>query len=132
MGSDKMKKAHYHNHKTRFDFSSGEYRTVYYFFNGADGYYECLDVFWEREYYRVLSTPYKPTYGKTVNLKALQDVDIAILKSMPWEIRERYCKHPFDDVKNLLDRLGFQRVEQWSDNDGAWHNRPWSREISRF
>lgn len=122
----------YHNHLTKYDFSSGEYRTVYYFFNGADGYYECLDVFWGREYYRVFSSPYKPSYGATVNLKALQDMDIAILKSMPWEIREKYCKHPFDEIRTLLDSLNFERVETWEDSKDAFTGKPWSREVKRF
>lgn len=122
----------YHNKTTLFDRSSGEYRTVYYFLNKADGYYQIVDVFWEREIYIMRCTNKKPTYGCCVNMERLASVNRDLLLSMPYDMREHFNLDPFEPVLNFLNAIGFEKLDQNEYSSGVLHNKPWKKDVSRI
>ena len=122
----------YHNHTIPYDYSSGEMRTVYYFLNKADEYFQCVDVFWEREVYLVYAHSKKPSYGKCVNMEPLASFNRDLLLSMPYDNREMFNIDPFEPIVNYLNLIGFEKLDQNELSSGVLHNRPWKSKIKRF
>lgn len=122
----------YYNKLTPIDRSSGEERTVYYYLNKADGYYQILDVFWQRELYKMYSSHKKPTYGYCMNLEPVASQNRDFLLSIPYRFRDQFNLDPFETMRLYLDTIGFERMDanEWS--SGVLHNKPWKNTTRRI
>lgn len=122
----------YQNKCTHIDRSSGEERTVYYYLNKADGYFQILDVFWQRDIYKMYCSHKKPTYGYCVNLEPVASLNRDFLLSMPYRFRDQFNLDPFETIRLYLDVIGFERLDANELSSGVLHNKPWKKEVRRI
>lgn len=124
--------SNYYNKTALFDRSSGEERTVYYYLNKGDGYFQVLDVFWQRGYYKMYSTHKKPTYGFCMNLEPVASLNRDFLLSIPYRYRDNFNLDPFETMRLFLDANEFERLDANEYSSGVLHNRPWKNTVTRI